>query len=198
MKKLIAVALAFSAMSPAGAATLFNGNYYEFVAGPLDFNSALAAAAAATPMTGYQAHLATVTSQAENDFLYSLVPGGQRIWLAGSDAAVEGTWKWVAGPESGQTFWVGDGAGTAFGYANWNKTAEPNNSSDEDHLSAFFFGTDKWNDWQGGYPTGYVVEYSALAAVPEPATWAMMLFGFGAVGYSMRSRKTSFGAVQAA
>jgi len=30
---------------------------------------------------------------------------------------------------------------------------------------------------------------SQIAAVPEPATWAMMLFGFGAVGVSMRRRK---------
>jgi hypothetical protein len=30
---------------------------------------------------------------------------------------------------------------------------------------------------------------ASVAAVPEPATWAMMLFGFGAVGYSMRSRR---------
>jgi hypothetical protein len=35
-------------------------------------------------------------------------------------------------------------------------------------------------------------------AVPEPATWAMMLFGFGAVGYSMRSRRrVGFKAIQA-
>jgi hypothetical protein len=27
-------------------------------------------------------------------------------------------------------------------------------------------------------------------AVPEPATWAMMLFGFGGLGYSMRRRKS--------
>ena len=27
------------------------------------------------------------------------------------------------------------------------------------------------------------------AAVPEPATWAMMLLGFGAVGYAMRRRR---------
>jgi hypothetical protein len=27
------------------------------------------------------------------------------------------------------------------------------------------------------------------AAVPEPATWAMMLFGFGAVGFGMRRRR---------
>jgi hypothetical protein len=26
-------------------------------------------------------------------------------------------------------------------------------------------------------------------AVPEPATWAMMLFGFGAIGFAMRRRK---------
>jgi hypothetical protein len=35
------------------------------------------------------------------------------------------------------------------------------------------------------------------AAVPEPATWAMFLMGFGAVGYSMRSRKAGYRAVQA-
>jgi hypothetical protein len=34
------------------------------------------------------------------------------------------------------------------------------------------------------------VRITAGAAVPEPATWAMFLMGFGAVGYSMRSRKT--------
>jgi hypothetical protein len=29
----------------------------------------------------------------------------------------------------------------------------------------------------------------AVAAVPEPATWGMMLLGFGAAGYSMRRRR---------
>ncbi|HEV2044382.1 MAG TPA: CHRD domain-containing protein, partial [Sphingomicrobium sp.] len=28
-----------------------------------------------------------------------------------------------------------------------------------------------------------------LAAVPEPATWAMMLLGFGAIGFALRRRK---------
>jgi len=27
--------------------------------------------------------------------------------------------------------------------------------------------------------------------VPEPATWAMLLFGFGAVGATLRTRKSS-------
>jgi hypothetical protein len=31
--------------------------------------------------------------------------------------------------------------------------------------------------------------YSITSGVPEPATWAMMLMGFGAVGFAMRRRK---------
>jgi hypothetical protein len=34
------------------------------------------------------------------------------------------------------------------------------------------------------------------SAIPEPTTWAMMLIGFGAVGYSMRRRKVSYGSRQ--
>ena len=32
------------------------------------------------------------------------------------------------------------------------------------------------------------LSFGATAAVPEPATWALMLLGFGAVGFSMRRR----------
>jgi hypothetical protein len=40
--------------------------------------------------------------------------------------------------------------------------------------------------------------FAAASAVPEPTTWAMMLIGFGAVGYSMRSRKNLVRRTQAA
>jgi PEP-CTERM motif len=44
-----------------------------------------------------------------------------------------------------------------------------------------------------GNPTGLRVEFteSAIAAVPEPATWAMMILGFGVVGGAMRRRKAA-------
>ncbi|WP_344698540.1 FxDxF family PEP-CTERM protein [Sphingomonas limnosediminicola] len=32
-------------------------------------------------------------------------------------------------------------------------------------------------------------EFTPVAAVPEPATWAMMLLGFGVVGFSMRRKR---------
>lgn len=35
------------------------------------------------------------------------------------------------------------------------------------------------------------VDEVSVPAVPEPATWAMMLLGFGAVGYSVRSKTAS-------
>ena len=33
------------------------------------------------------------------------------------------------------------------------------------------------------------VSFAAPGAVPEPATWAMMMLGFGTAGYSLRSRR---------
>ena len=34
--------------------------------------------------------------------------------------------------------------------------------------------------------------FAAQSAVPEPSTWAMMLLGFGAVGFSMRRKRPTF------
>jgi hypothetical protein len=45
----------------------------------------------------------------------------------------------------------------------------------------------------------YLATSASSTAVPEPATWAMMLLGFGAIGFAMRrSRKQSQGALQLA
>lgn len=42
----------------------------------------------------------------------------------------------------------------------------------------------------GGFgPSGTLTISRVNAAVPEPATWAMMLMGFGAMGVSMRRRR---------
>lgn len=38
---------------------------------------------------------------------------------------------------------------------------------------------------------GGTVAFSSIAAVPEPGTWALMLVGFGAIGFSMRRRRNA-------
>jgi hypothetical protein len=40
----------------------------------------------------------------------------------------------------------------------------------------------------GGIADVRQIRLDAVSAIPEPTTWAMMLVGFGAVGYSMRKR----------
>lgn len=47
-----------------------------------------------------------------------------------------------------------------------------------------------------GFLLGSPVQVAA--AIPEPATWAMMLVGFGAMGVAMRRRRTNTNAVQPA
>ena len=41
----------------------------------------------------------------------------------------------------------------------------------------------------GGFPADFGIRLDTLGAVPEPATWAMMLLGFGFLGGAMRSAK---------
>lgn len=195
--RTVSITLATAAFSltaaPAATVTQFagNGHLYEFVATNLSWQGALAAAAAATPITGYTAHLVTITSQAEDDFLKTLTGSATFVWAAGTDEDVEGTWKWAAGPEAGQTFFI-FGTGSV-GFSNWN-AGEPNNVGTEDYLH-FKANAGNWNDIFSTFPSGgYVVEYSLNSgAVPEPASWAMLLGGLGVVGTALRrrgSRKT--------
>ena len=114
---------------------------------------------------GLQGYLATITSAAENAFIMQKTKGVG--WIGASDAAVEGEWRWVTGPEGlmdngkGLLFWKGTGYqakidpvnyGPVNGaYHNWNKwnqaystglvstTWEPNDLNNEDyaHITVF-------------------------------------------------------------
>jgi hypothetical protein len=162
-----------------------NGHFYDFISAPISFDAALAAAAASTHM-GQQGYLATVTSAAEQAFIFGSVTTAG-TWFSGTDRDLEGTWKWIAGPEAGTIFWQN---GVTLTYANWNG-GEPNNVGNEDLLYGNW-SADRWNDIPSG-SLGYVIEYGGLGAVvPEPATWAMMLGGFALMGAAMRRRTPAF------
>jgi hypothetical protein len=190
----IAGALAALAAAPAAAAPVLwgdNGHYYEYVGGGFSFDAALAGAAAMT-FGAYEGYLATITSEAENAFIASLVVAGAgqatQTWVGGSDRETEGVWKWITGPEEGTVFW--NGGEVAGQYHNWNRPQEPNDFGGEDGLSAYYFENLLWNDLSGGAGSGYVVEYrlAPTGGVPEPATWAMLILGFAATGALLRRK----------
>lgn len=133
------------------------GNFYQFVATGVNLATARANAASLM-VNGIGGHLATITSAAENAFVSSLITTAS-AWIDGSDAAVEGEWRWMSGPEAGEMFWLGAGSGSAQNgfYTNWNG-GEPNNSGgNEDGIQMFANG--RWNDINVAASYSYVIEW---------------------------------------
>lgn len=132
----------------------------------ISWNDANTAAAGMT-YGGADGYLATITSEAENDFIYSRL--SQNGWIGASDSVSDGDWQWVTGPEIGTSFWSGgvDGSFVDGAYSRWNDS-EPNDSGgDED--CAEFRGTDAggWNDLPCNSTLEYyVVEFGAENDMP--------------------------------
>jgi len=164
-----------------------NGHFYERVDTPVSFATARAAALASTH-NGLNGYLVTITSEEENDFLINLAGGIG--WSSGSDEAVEGTWRWLDGPEAGVVYWQD---GVTLTYADWG-AGEPNTflGIQEDYMVIKFGQTAFWNDLPFNSGQGYYVEYSAaptVGGVPEPSAWALLILGFGLAGTAVRSAR---------
>jgi gliding motility-associated-like protein len=161
-----------------------NGHYYQFIPSIGITWTAAKILAENTLYYGLQGYLATITSADEAKISGEQAAGAG--WIGGSDAATEGVWKWVTGPEglanggTGTTFWNGLANGSTtppYNFALWN-TAEPNqyNGAQEDyaHITAPGVGiTGSWNDLTntgdpaGNYqPKGYIVEYGGMSGDP--------------------------------
>ncbi len=142
-----------------------NGHYYQYVNNLVNWTTADAAADAST-LGGLQGYLATITSAGENTSVTGIVAGATEPWLGASDAATEGDWFWVSGPEAGTQFWQGNQSGTVIGgmYENWN-SGEPNDSSDSDY--ARILSTGMWRDQQGVATQRYLVEYGSMGSDAE-------------------------------
>lgn len=138
-----------------------NGHWYDLVLTASTWTEARDFAAASTFM-GMSGYLATITSQAEEDFLGSLVWGGLNYsngWIGASDEGSEGTWYWATGPEIGQVFYK-FGAATQPGYSNWANGQPDNANGFENYAFLNSQLNGKWADFAEGSNTGYMVEYS--------------------------------------
>lgn len=60
------------------------------------------------------------------------------------------------------------------------------NARSGDQLSTFYLGYDDQLAHRDDDYDDMIIRATVTPAVPEPGTWAMMLIGFGAIGFSMR------------
>jgi len=159
-----------------GATSLYSsdtGHYYEFVSSAGVTWTNARTAAAARSYYGMQGYLVTVTSALENSFVSGKLAG--QGWMGASDAASEGVWRWVTGPEgleasgAGRQFWQGLSNGSVVNgqYRNWSG-GEPNNCCSGENY-AHFLSNGAWNDYPdnaGGNIAGYVAEYGGMPGDP--------------------------------
>jgi len=145
-----------------------NGHYYEFVSTAVKWSTAKSTietnAGGRFTFNGLTGYFATITSSTENAFITSKV-GTNTAWIGGADTAVEGTFRWIAGPESGNLI--------SATYQNWSG-GEPNDfGSGEDAIEIISGGSGQWNDLphdSASVTRGYVVEYGGMAGQTETLT----------------------------
>lgn len=164
-----------------------NGHYYQIIPGFVDWNTANETANSLSYM-GMQGHLATITSEGEDQWLQdnrsTLFPFAYQyydhLWLGGyQDLSAEdysepsGGWRWVTGE--------------VWQHTNW-KDGEPNNTfyngDPEDHLALWNTDGGGWNDFPvyGGITSpqfhigGYLVEYD-IPDITPPTTPTVIASG---------------------
>jgi hypothetical protein len=120
--------------------TNFNGHSYYRSTGSMTWTQARQAC---INMGG---HLVTITSAAENNFVFNTWPSG---WIGFTDEVVEGQWRWVTGE--------------SVVYTNWN-WGEPNNVGNEDY--AQFVGGGRWNDLPN-LSLPYVLEFDYIVTTTD-------------------------------
>jgi hypothetical protein len=143
----------------------YNGHYYEVVETGKNYPTWEEAKIAAAEMTyesdgiQMQGHLATITSEGEDEFVSGLYTYTQDVyyWLGGyqpeGSAEPSGNWQWVTGE--------------TWSYTNWeiysSNSKEPSETTTEEYGPENYLITwhdYTWNDWGNTKPaSGYIVEY---------------------------------------
>ena len=163
-------------------------HYYEYVAGSTTWTNAYTVSSAKSYF-GRAGYLATILSEAENNFIWKLMSSD--AWFGASDdvnyintakgstffanqSAAEGKWHWVTGPEKGQNFSNGNTPSTTLVSGMYHKWAggEPNGTSEA--FGQFYSSNNgQWNDLANSTLGGYICEYGDM---PGDLTSSVTIF----------------------
>jgi hypothetical protein len=155
-----------------------NGHLYELVYVAVDWETARSLASNMN-LSGYVSYLATITSQAEQNFVYTqLVEGKEDGFFIGGYQDLNapdysepgGGWRWITGEP-----WV---------YTHW-ADGEPNNNAEgcEDVAEIAGWYNGGWNDVRKDVLRYYMVEYEP---VPEPSAVFVLVSGIGSLLMPLR------------
>lgn len=166
--KAAAVSIGVTSGDLTGGQVVFNpanGHYYQAVSVPAGITWD-AARTAATSGGGY---LATITSAAENQFVFSLIDA-PRYWVGTVNGNLG---PWIGGYRQpsglGPFRWVTE---EPFSYTNWNP-GQPDTTQGIENCLQYYHGVNApraptWNDLPGNYtlygypnPRGYIIEWES-------------------------------------
>ena len=165
----------------------FNGHYYEYVNQNKNWTQARDYAASKT-FYGRQGYLVVITSAEENAYISQMI--GYNTWMGGTDnykqinaavgytkyanqAAAEGKYHWVTGPEKGINFSNGNFTPSipAGRYCRW-QSGEPNNYNTGfydnnvgaygEHYMHIYADRKTWNDFPNDRYFACIIEYGGM------------------------------------
>ena len=168
----------------------FNGHYYEYISTGKTWTAAKADAESRS-FFGRQGYLVTISSEAENNYIWKLI--GNNSWIGLSCAHTEinaalgytkygsttyGQFYWVTGPEKGTLVSTGLNSPVAASgvYTHWI-TGEPNNYLGVGENSGHMYSSGSsgsnasfWNDYPSTNVIPYIVEYGGMQGDDESST----------------------------
>ena len=187
MKKRFLVALALSASLLGSTAANAASFIYTFSG---DFEGTLAGAAFSTAVGDTDTLSMTGLTKYVNLTSVSALAGGTTYNILST------TQFYLNGGNYAGLFFGsnGDGGGAFSGTGPGLACYDAVSSLATTPLTDYFTGpvsflTDKGTVTLSSFSNGSFGAVANVAAVPEPATWAMMLLGFGAIGFGMRRRR---------
>ncbi len=152
------------------------GKFYKVV----DISSLPADArtsAESTALNGVNGQLVTIRSAYENALVSNIgASAGTSVWIGGTDATVEGEWRWIESGAEADQFWSGAETGDAVNgaYQNWVSASQPNNVGDEDYVR-LNTSTGQWWDDKAPSAHDYVIEWKAddVLDATDPLTYTI-------------------------